>query len=227
MDSKNELLLSIKEMRKNLKGDTDFRVIEMMDVLEGITPFLDRQTIIRIKCNGCDNFAASSFPLSGDHWAVENSEYCHAKKLSLKNLKLMKLASCNEFSLKAQEDMEALVNHVLEEDLKPFVADKKLYDRKLFASFPIAFRVRSNPSKACIEFGHITNNLFEPFDTTIHLVRRLDPGFGPENSNKIAEALKTGPAVAVNCSQQSRIMLDLDRILGDISAKRKMGIVSI
>jgi hypothetical protein len=227
MDSKNELLLSIKEMRKNLKSDTDFCVKEMMNILEGITPFLDKETITRIKCSGCDNYAASFFPLSEDYWAVENSEYCHAKKLSLKNIKLMKLASCNEFSMKAQENTDDLVNHILEEDVKPFIANKKLYDRKFFTSFPLAFRVGHKPGKVCIEFGHMIDKIFEPFDATIHLVRRLDPGFGPEDSKKIAEVLKTGPAVVAKCGQQSRSMLDLDRILKGISEKRKIGTVNI
>jgi hypothetical protein len=227
MDSNNELLLSIKEFRNSLKDDTHFRIKEMMDVLEGITPFLDKETIVRIKCSGCDNFATSFFPLSEDYWAVENSEYCHAKKMSLKNLKLMKLASCDEFSTKAQENLDDLMNHILEEDLKPSIADKKLYDKKFFNSFPVAFRVSHNPGKACIEFGHTLDKLFEPFNTTIHLIRRLDPGFGPEDSKRIAEVLKTGLAVVAKSSQQSRITLDLDRIIESISEKRKISTVNI
>lgn len=226
MDSNSDLLLALKELKNKLKNGTDYRVVEVVEAFEGIAPFLDRQTIIRIKCSGCDNYAKASFPLSGDYWAVEKAAYCHANKMSLKNLKLLKLAICNKYSSEIQESMKILANSIVE-DLKSFVEAKKLYDRKLFASFPIDLRVICEPGKACIEFGHIINDLFEPFDVRIYLVKRLDPGFGPKNAQSLAESLKAGSPIAVECSQQSRTMLDLDNILKDISAKHKLNIVNL
>ncbi|MCJ7443754.1 MAG: hypothetical protein MUO26_04360 [Methanotrichaceae archaeon] len=226
MDNYSDLFLALKELKKNLKNGTDYRVVEMMEIFEGIAPFLDRQTIIRIKCSGCDNYAKASFPLSSDYWAVEKADYCHANIISLKNLKLSKLAICNKYSSETQESMKVLANSIIE-DLEPFVEVKTLYDRRHFASFSIDLRMICEPGKVCIEFGHKINDLFEPFGVIIHLVKRLDPGFGPENARRLAESLKTGSTIAVECSQQSRSMLDLDNILKDISAKHKLNIVYI
>ena len=98
MDSKNELLLAVREAKKYLREGTDIRVTDVLAVFESIAPFLDKQAIVKMKCQGCDNFSRASFPLDNDLCAVESSDYCHAKSASLKNLATLKLAGCAEYS---------------------------------------------------------------------------------------------------------------------------------
>ncbi len=71
MDNKNEILIAVREARRILGDCADFRVAEVLAILEGIAPFLDREVVIGLKCKGCDNYASSSFPLSKDFWVVE------------------------------------------------------------------------------------------------------------------------------------------------------------
>jgi hypothetical protein len=52
----------------------------------------------------------------------------------------------------------------------------------------------------------------------------LDPGFGAA-SQKIAEAIKSGPVMIVEASLQTRRPLDIDYVLEWIAKKRKMDIV--
>ena len=96
-----------------------------------------------MKCKSCDNYASASFPLSKDFWVVDDSEYCHAKDASLKNLTAIKLAGCPQYSCKAQEDLMNLGTAIMEEDLRPAFQERKLYDRSKFASYSVAFRLQS------------------------------------------------------------------------------------
>ena len=53
MDSKNELLLAVREAKKYLREGTDIRVTDVLAVFESIAPFLDKQAIVKMKCQGC------------------------------------------------------------------------------------------------------------------------------------------------------------------------------
>lgn len=225
MENKNELLLAVREARKNLKDDVDFRAADMLAVFEGIAPFLDRETVLDMKCKGCDSYSCSYFPLSNDFWVVENQDYCHAKNLPLKHLSVLKMAGCTDYSQEAQKGLYDLVNSVLEEDLRPAFVERRLYDRNLFASYSVAFRVQKGNGNACIEFGHKSGEKFEGSDIKLHFVRRLDPGLGPAASERIAKGLKNGSAMVIEASQQTRRMLDIDYVLEWIAKKRKMDIV--
>jgi hypothetical protein len=227
MDSKNELLLAVKEARRNLEDGSYFRAAEMLGVLEGIAPFLDQETVIKMKCMGCDNFAHSSFPLSKDFWLVDNNEYCYAKRLSMKHLSILKIAGCMEYSNSVQAMLVNLANSILEEDLKPAFAERKLYNRNLFASYGVEFKVHQNPGNVCIEFGHKSNGNFVGSDIKLYLLKRLDPGFGPAASQKIAGTMKDRPIMVVGASQQTRRQLDIDYIPEWIAKKRKIDIVSL
>jgi hypothetical protein len=222
---KNEILSAVREAKRNLGVCADFRIADALVVLEGIAPFLDKEAVIGMKCKSCDNYASASFPLTNDFWAVDESEYCHAKEASLKNLTALKLAGCPVHSRKSQEELVALGKDILEEDLRPAFAERKLYDRSKFASYSVAFRLLPGRGNVCIEFGHITDEGFDCCDLKLYLLKRLDPGFGAEASRKIAEAMKSGHVLVVNASLQTRRQLDIDYVLEWIAKKRKMDIV--
>lgn len=225
MENKNELLFAVREARKNLKDDADFRTADMLAVFEGIAPFLDRETILNMKCKGCDSYSCSYFLLSKDFWAVEDQDYCHAKNLPLKHLNALKMAGCVDYSQDDQRNLHDLVNSILEEDLRPAFVERRLYDRNLFASYSVAFLVKKDNGNVCIEFGHKSGEKFVGSDIKLHFIRRLDPGLGPAASERIAGSLKSGSAMVVEASQQTRRMLDIDYVLEWIAKKRKMDIV--
>ncbi|MBN1235660.1 MAG: hypothetical protein JW999_06370 [Methanotrichaceae archaeon] len=225
MDNRNEILFAVREAKRNLGEAADFRVADALAILEGIAPFLNKEIIIGLKCKGCDNYASASFPLSRDFWAVDDSEYCHAKHASLKNLTASKLAGCTQYSCQASGDLINLGTAIMEEDLRPAFQERKLYDRSKFASYSVAFRLQSSPGKVCIELGHLTDEGFACSDMKLYILRRLDPGFGAVASQKIFEAMKSGPVMVVQSSLQTRKQLDIDYVLEWIVEKRKMDIV--
>ncbi|MDD4161379.1 MAG: hypothetical protein PHW87_02745 [Methanothrix sp.] len=225
MDNRNEILFAVREARRNLGAAADFRVADALAILEGIAPFLNKEVVIKVKCKSCDNYGAASFPLSRDFWAVDDSEYCHAKDASLKNLTVSKLAGCTQHSCQASQDLINLGTAIMEEDLRPAFQERKLYDRSKFASYSVAFRLQSSPGKVCIELGHRTDEGFACSDIKLYVLRRLDPGFGAVASQKISEAMKGGPIMVVESSLQTRRQLDIDYVLDWIAEKRKMDIV--
>jgi hypothetical protein len=225
MDNRNEILFAVREAKRNLGEGADFRVADALAILEGIAPFLNKEVVIGMKCKSCDNYASASFPLSRDFWAVDDSEYCHAKDASLKNLTASKLAGCPQYSCVTTQDLISFGTAIMEEDLRPAFQERKLYDRSKFASYSVAFRLQSSPGKVCIELGHRTDEGFACSDIKLYILRRLDPGFGAVASQKISEAMKSGPIMVVQSSLQTRRQLDIDYVLEWIAEKRKMDIV--
>jgi len=225
MEDKHEILHAVREAKKHLGDGADFRIADAIDIMEGIAPFLDKEVVIELKCKKCDNYAAASFPLNNDFWAVDNNEYCHEKKNALKNLSALKLAGCFQYSRQETEGLIKLGQEILDEDLKPGFSDRKLYDRSKFASYSVAFRLLSNPGNICIEFGHLNDGGFACSDIKLYIIKRLDPGFGEEASRRISEALKRGPVMAIKANMQIRRQLDIDYVLEWIAKKRKMDIV--
>jgi len=225
MDNRNEILFAVREARRFLGEAADFRVADALTILEGIAPFLNKDVVIGMKCKSCDNYATATFPLNRDFWAVDESEYCHAKDASLKNLTASKLAGCPQYTSQASQDLIALGTAIMEEDLRPAFQERKLYDRSKFASYSVAFRLQSSPGNVCIELGHRTDDGFACSDIKLYILRRLDPGFGAVASSKIVEATKSGPIIVVQSSLQTRRQLDIDYVLEWIAEKRKMDIV--
>jgi hypothetical protein len=223
---RNELLLAIREARKTLRGGADIRLTDILAVFEGIAPFLDRNIVISIKCKGCDSYARASFPLKDDFYAVENQSYCHVKKLSLKNVSLPKIMACQDFSQNARREMAELAATLLE-DLRAAFAEKKLYDKNLFASFNVEVNLREDNEKVCMELGHLSSDAFKGSGIKLHLLRRLDPGFGATASGKIAKVLRDRPILVAETGPQERRAADLGSILEDIARRRKMDIVFI
>jgi len=225
MDNRNEILFAVREARRNLGDAADFRVADALTILEGIAPFLTREIIIGMKCKSCDNYGAATFPLNRDFWAVDESEHCHAKDATLRNLTASKLAGCPQYSGQASQDLITLGTAIMEEDLRPAFQERKLYDRSKFASYSVAFRLQSSPGKVCIELGHRTDEGFACSDIKLYILRRLDPGFGAVATQKISEAMKGSPIMVVQSSLQTRRQLDIDYVLEWIAEKRKMDIV--
>ena len=225
MDSKNEIVSAVREAKKNLGEAADFRVADALAILEGMAHFLDRETVVKIKCKSCDNYASASFPLSRDFHAVEEDDYCHARQVSIKNLAVSKLASCSHYSRHASEDLLELAREIMGEDLVPAFKERKLYDRNKFASYSVAFRLVPLPGMVCIELGHEVDRGFACSDIKIYIMRRLDPGLGADASQKISQAMKGGPIMAVQSGSQTRRQLDIDYMLEWIAERRKMDIV--
>lgn len=225
MDNTNEILNAVREARKSLGEGADFRIADALSILEGIAPFLSKDAVIGMKCRHCDSYATASFPLSHDFWAVDESQYCHGKGSSFKNLTAAKLAECAQYSCRAAQELESLGNAILEEDLRPAFHERKLYDRSKFASYNISFRLKSAPGMVCIQLGHQTEEGFACGDIALYILRRLDPGFGAEASQKISEAMKGDSIMVVKSSLQTRRQLDIDYVLEWIAKKRKMDIV--
>lgn len=225
MEKDSELIAAINDIKICLEGHGDPAIRDAIVALEGIVPFIDKNNIVDIKCKGCDNYALSSFPSSDDLCAIDNNDYCHANRLPMDRLAILAMAGCTEFSQKAQKDLERLGSAILEEDLKPAFEDRKLYDKKRFASYKVSFRMRHAPGNVCIEFGYESDSEFTPSDLLLCILRRLDPGFGPLASEKIAGVLKDRPILFVAANKQTRRQMDIDYILDWTSKKRKLDIV--
>jgi hypothetical protein len=225
MENKDDILLAIRAARKDLKEGRPFRAEEMLALLEGMAHFLDKELFIELKCRNCDNYAKSFFPLEGDFYAVDNHEYCHAKKISLPNLNWQKIGSCMEYTDLALKEMENQANSIVEEDFKAAFAERKLYDRTNFASYKVSFNIHKDAGKVCIEFGHRSGEEFIAADMKLCILRRLDPGIETEAAKKIAPVIEKGPVVFVEANEQTRRQLDIDYILEYIALKRKMNIV--
>jgi hypothetical protein len=225
MDKGNELLAAVKEIGKYLDGHKDPCISDALAALEGIADILKVEMIIEAKCRDCDSYAASSFPVVYDLENVDNKDFCHAKKQSLKNVGILKLAGCKDRTTKAQTDLMGLANAIIQDDLMPAFVDRKFYDEKLFASCKAAFRTSQMPGNVCIEIGHESKDGFMSSDIRIHLLRRLDPGFGPDASQRIAEVMNGKAILCVTGSPKVRRQMDIDYVLEWIAKKRKMDIV--
>jgi hypothetical protein len=225
MEKGNELLTAVREIGKCLDGRMDQSISNALAAFEGIAHILDAKMVIESKCRGCDSYAPSSFPVSYDLEKVDNKEFCYARKQSLESVGILKLAGCRDRTIKAQEDLMHLARAIVEEDIAPAFAERKLYDEKLFANCKAAFRTSQTPGNVCIEIGHESKGGFMPSDIRIHLLRRLDPGFGPDASLRIAEAMDGRPLLFVAANKKARRQMDIDYLLEWIAKKRKMDIV--
>lgn len=221
----NDLISSVNAIKRCHDGREDRCIADAIIALEGIAPFLNKNTIVGIKCKKCDNYSSSSFPIAEDHCTIDNGDYCHVNRLTTDRLGTLTMAGCTQFSQKAQKDLESIACAILEEDLKPAFGDRKLYDKKRFASHKVSFRMSEAPGNVCIEFGYEFNDEFTPGDLKLYILRRLDPGFGPLASQKIAAILEDKPILFVAANKQTRRQMDIDYIMEWIAKKRNMDIV--
>ncbi len=223
-DNQGELLFAVKAAQQSLPEGVSPQMGEILAFIEGMAPFLSKDTLILIKCCSCDNYSPSFFPGEGDFGVVEPRAYCHAKKQPLSHLNLFTIAKCMEHSREAQKKLLELANSVVEEDLRPALADKKLYDRNAFASYDVDYRIIQERSMVCIEFGHKDDGDFVESGFKICILRRLDPGFD-EDTTKIKTVHKYGRSViVVMAARQIRRQMGIDEVLEGIAEKREMDI---
>jgi hypothetical protein len=227
-DDNNELLFAVKAVEQSLPKGTNYHMAELLAFIEGMAPFLDRDTLIDLKCQGCDNYATSFFPVEDDLDIVEAHEYCHAKKQMLHHQAFFTIAKCMEYSNEVQKELQEMAEAVVEEDLRPGLAGKKLYDRKLFASYDVELRIEPRVGEnVSIEFGHKANGDFVESGIWICLLRRLDPELC-EHSAKIVTVQNHGQTtMVVMIGRQIRRQLGVDAILEKIAETRDMDIVYI
>jgi hypothetical protein len=220
-----ELIFAVRAAQQSLPEGVGSQMGEILAFIEGMAPFLDKETLIKIKCESCDHYSASFFPGEGDYLVVEAHPYCHAKKELLHHLNLFTIAKCPEHSTDVQEQLLDLAESVVEEDLRPALLDKKLYDRNAFASYDVAYRTILERGKVCIEFGHQDEVGFVQSGIKICILIRLDPGFG-EDSAKIRAVHKYGrPVMVVMAARQIRRQMGIDDLLAGIAERRGMEMV--
>ena len=224
-DSQRELLFAVKAAEQSLPEGTSPTIWEVLAFVEGMAPFLDKETLIQLKCDSCDNYARSFFSGEGEFGVVVPRAYCHAKKQPLHHLSLFTIAKCPDHSQDDQRELFELAESVVAEDLRPALANKKLYDRNAFASYDVDYRIIQKRSMVCIEFGHDDDGNFVESGIKICILRRLDPGFG-EDSAKIKAVQTYGrPVMVVMAARQIRRQMDIDEVFERIAEKREMDIV--
>jgi len=225
MNTEDELLFVVKNAQHSLPSGINNRIGEILNFVEGMAQFLDKNTVTDMKCRTCDNYGSSFFPLEGDYKVVDCHEYCHVKKQPLHHMTLLTVAKCLDYSKEKQARLEALAKAIIEEDLKPGLAGKKLYDRRSFRNFPLEYRISQNAKGVCIQLGHKTSEEFVEGDVNLHLLRRLDPKYA-DLSTRILSGLQKGEAVmVVEGNQNTRRQLGLDDVLDRMGKGRKMDIV--
>ncbi len=223
-EGKDELQFVVRAAQQGLPEGLNHRIGDILSFLEGMALFLDKETIMKMKCRECDEYASSYFPLNDEYDVVDSHEYCHVKAMPFHHLSLFTIAKCTAYSKERQILLERLALDLVEE-LRLLLADKRLYDRQLFACFPIDFQASPHGRRVFIELGHIGDDCFSGSGIRLHLLERLDPGFGP-SSSEIGRSLAKGERTLVaEASDAARRALDLDRILGLMAERRKMNIV--
>ncbi|MBN1323168.1 MAG: hypothetical protein JW986_04100 [Methanotrichaceae archaeon] len=223
-EGKDELQFIVRAAQQGLPEGLNHRIGDILSFVEGMAPFLDKETIMKMKCRECDEYASSYFPLGDEYDVVDSHEYCHEKAMPFHHLSLFAIAKCTAYSKERQIHLERLALDLVEE-LHSLLVDKKLYDRRTFACFPIDFQATPHGRGVFIELGHTGEDGFSGSGIRLHLLERLDPGFGPFSS-EIERSLAKGESTLVaEASNAARRALDLDRILGRMAERRKMNIV--
>lgn len=218
-----ELLFMIKGIQQ--RNGVSAQIIDLLEILEGLAPFLDRSTIIELKCKNCDSYAPCFFPMDDDYDVVDTHAYCHKKGKPLHHLTLLSIAKCMEFSRKAQIDMAELARSILAE-LRVMLKDKKVYDHYEFANYPLDFGLSYDSEKATIKLGHRSaDGAFVVGDAQIHLVRRADPRMG-KKASQIGKALHNSDVILlVEASKSAMKHLGLKEAVDKVAANRKIPVI--
>jgi hypothetical protein len=222
---KDELLFAARAAHQSLSANTNSSITEILAFLEGMAQFLDKKTIIDMKCKKCDHYAPSFFPIENDFDVVDSHEFCHEKKQPLHHLTLFTIAKCMKYSEESKQELLKLADAIVKEHLQPYLEDKKLYDPREFTSYDLEFDVKPSCGMVCIEFGHSGNGKFVGGDIKLYLLKRLDPGLGDKTKKIIEKFQKNKPIIVVNASQKMRRSMDLDDVLENIAKKRDMDLV--
>jgi hypothetical protein len=224
MGSQDELLFVVKAALASLPQGSSHQLAEALAFLAGMAPFMNKETVLKLKCRSCDYYSPSFFPIEEDLGVVDSHEFCHLKQLALHHLSLFSAAKCLAYTQEVQQELHLLAETIVNEDLRPEMAGKRFYDRSSFATFDPDYQVCLDGQRIYIELGHKKADHFQPGGVRLYLLQRLDPGFGT-SSKDIARAIKRGRVMAVEAPGAMKFSLDLHAILEQVGRKRRMDIV--
>lgn len=219
----DELMFMVKGLQST--NSSSAQIIDMLEILEGLAPFLDKTRVIDLKCKNCDNYAPCFFPLEDDYDVIDTHAYCHKKGQPLHHLTFLSIAKCRDFSRKAQMDLADLAKKLVEE-LRDALRGRKIYDHNEFANYPIAFELSQDSDRVTIQLGHLSEDgAFVMGDVHIHLVRRPDPRLG-NKASQIGRALHDSDLVIlVEASRSAMKHLGLKDAVGRIAASHGIPVI--
>jgi uncharacterized CHY-type Zn-finger protein len=219
----DELMFLVRGLQST--NSPSAQIIDMLEILEGLAPFLDKTRVIELKCKNCDSYAPCFFPLEDDYDVIDTHAYCHRKGQPLHHLTFLSIAKCRDFSRKAQMELVDLAKRFMEE-LRYALRDRKIYDHNEFANYPIAFELSQDSDRVTIQLGHISEDgAFVMGDAQVHLVRRPDPRMGSKAS-QIGRALHENDLVILVEASRSTIKhLGLKDAVGKIAASHGIPVI--
>lgn len=219
----DELMFMVRGLQNS--NSSCAQIIDMLEILEGLAPFLDKNRVIEIKCKNCDSYAPCFFPLEDDYDVIDTHAYCHKKGQPLHHLTFLSIAKCRDFSRKAQTEMADLANMLMEE-LRRALQGRKIYDHNEFANYPIAFELSHDSDRVTIQLGHISEDgAFVMGDAQVHLVRRPDPRLGSKAS-QIGRALhESDLVILVEASRSAMKHLGLKDAVGKIATSHGIPVI--
>ncbi|MGB9901412.1 hypothetical protein [Methanothrix sp.] len=219
----DELMFMVKGLQSS--NSSSAQIIDMLEILEGLAPFLDKTKVIELKCKNCDSYAPCFFPLEDDYDVIDTHAYCHKKGQPLHHLTFLSIAKCREFSRKAQVELADLAKRIMEE-LRSALRGRKIYDHNEFANYPIAFELSQDSDRVTIQLGHLSEDgTFVMGDARILLVRRPDPRLGTKAS-QIGRALHDSDLVIlVEASRSAMKHLGLKDAVGKIAASHGIPVI--
>ncbi|MEM0498660.1 MAG: hypothetical protein QW781_04070 [Methanothrix sp.] len=219
----DELMFMVKGLQST--NSSSAQIIDMLEILEGLAPFLDKTKVIELKCKNCDNYAPCFFPLEDDYEVIDTHAYCHKKGQPLHHLTFLSIAKCRDFSRKAQIELADLARRLMEE-LRSALRDRKIYDHNEFANYPIAFELSQDSDRVTIQLGHMSEDgAFVMGDARVLLVRRPDPRLG-NKASQIGRALHDNDLVIlVEASRSAMKHLRLKDAVGKIAASHGIPVI--
>ncbi|MCX8206894.1 MAG: hypothetical protein N3G75_03580 [Methanothrix sp.] len=218
-----ELMFMVKGLQST--NSSSAQIIDMLEILEGLAPFLDKTKVIELKCKNCDNYAPCFFPLEDDYDVIDTHAYCHKKGQPLHHLTFLSIAKCRDFSRKAQMELADLAKRLMEE-LRSALRNMKIYDHNEFANYPIAFELSQDSDRVTIQLGHMSEDgAFVMGDARVLLVRRPDPRLG-NKASQIGRALHDSDLVIlVEASRSAMKHLRLKDTVGKIAASHGIPVI--
>lgn len=219
----DELMFMVKRLQS--KNSSSAQIIDMLEILEGLAPFLDKTKVIELKCKNCDNYAPCFYPLEYDYDVIDTHAYCHRKGQPLHHLTFLSIAKCRDFSRKAQLELADLAKRLMEE-LRHALRDRKIYDHNEFANYPIALELSQDSDIVTIQLGHQSEDgAFVMGDARVLLVRRPDPRLG-NKASQIGRALHDSDLVIlVEASRSAMKHLGLKDAVGKIGASHGLPVI--
>ncbi|HOT07576.1 MAG: hypothetical protein A4E45_01643 [Methanosaeta sp. PtaB.Bin039] len=216
MKTNEELLFVVKNAQASLPEGMNHRINDILAFVEGMAPFLEKDTVVTMKCRTCDHYSSCFFPLENDFGVVDRHAYCHQKKMPIHHLTLLAVAKCLNHSMEGQTEAQNLAISLAEIDLKPALKDRKHYDRQTFANFPVELDLRKEGERLVLQVGHRAGDEFVNGDIRMTVLRRSDPSFG----SSTPRVDPPGLALAVEGPKTSLRQLGLEDVLEKSARER-------